>query len=45
MVPISEVFRIVGEAAAIQEHSIRPIDSSVRDTIARVVAKVAKEAR
>ncbi|MBW1906941.1 MAG: hypothetical protein JRJ24_16890 [Deltaproteobacteria bacterium] len=45
VVPICELFRIVGEDSGAEKYSIRPIDSDVRNTIAKVVAKVAKEAR
>jgi hypothetical protein len=36
---------MIGEGSDAKKHSIRPIDSDVRDTIATVMAKVAKEAR
>jgi hypothetical protein len=36
---------MVGEGSGAEKYSIRPIDSDVRDTIAKVMAKVAKEAR
>ncbi len=45
MVPISEVSRLLGEQPAAQESSTGPIDSTVRNAIAKVTAKIAKEAR
>jgi hypothetical protein len=45
MVPISEVSRLLGEEPAAQESSTGSIDSTVRNAIAKVTAKIAKKAR
>jgi hypothetical protein len=45
MVPISEVFRLLGEEPTARESSCRPIDPKIRAAIAKVTAKVAKGAR
>ena len=45
MVPIFKVSRLIGEQTAAQESSTGPIDSTVRNAIAKVTAKIAKEAR
>jgi excisionase family DNA binding protein len=45
LIPICEIFRIVGKDADAEKYSNRLTDSEVRDAIATVMAKVAKAAR